>query len=346
MRTLGAVLDDETMNGPARLDRKSRAVDRRDSFFVVKYAALGKNKPIYHVIKHLRNLYKLKWLRPRVVFSRHMNLQEKLLGDLRRKLLFGVVDADFGPRPCNCPKRFKVDGQCAYSSGSRFTCRTAGSVYKISCKIKDCNCFYIGKSQRYVKTRVQEHIGEVTKLYNKLILLPNRSASSTPPPIPSSGSSTRSSTLLSLGTQSMNDTTSYEDPIPSQLSQGLCLPINAALPQTPTGLTITRVQSDVSDIDSPPEILPTIVPHRRFNNSIEAQQDNCSALARHLFAHVRNLQFHTKAEVAEWCRTNILVEIIWNSSTLGLVKTAGQKACQLCAMERIIIVQSLTSFFL
>ena len=216
------------------------------------------------------------------------------------------------------------------------------SVYKISCKVKDCNCFYIGKSQRYVKTRVQEHIGEVTKLYNKIILLPNRSASSTPPTIPSSGSSTRSSTLLSLGTQSMNDTTSYEDPIQSQLSQGLCLPINAALPETPTGLTITRVHSDVSDIDSPPEILPIIVPHRRFNNSIEAQQDNCSALARHLFAHVRNLQFHTKAKVAEWCCTNILVEIIWNSSTLGLVKTAGQKACRLCAMERMIIGQNIT----
>jgi len=128
MRMLGAVLDDESSSGPNRLDKKSRAVDCRDSLFIVKFANLGKNKPINHVIRHLRNLYKLKWLRLRVVFSRHTNLQEKLLGDLRRKLMLGIVDADLGQRPCNCPRRFKIDGQCAYSSGDRFTCRTAGTV--------------------------------------------------------------------------------------------------------------------------------------------------------------------------------------------------------------------------
>ena len=117
---------------------------------------------------------------------------------------------------------------------------------------------------------------------------------------------------------------------------------NAVLPHSPTGLTIMSVPSDVSEMASPAEILPTIVPYRRFNASTETQQENCSALARHLFAHVRNLRFNTKAEVAEWCRTNISVEINWRSSTLSLVKTAGQKACRLCAIERIIIGQSLT----
>ncbi len=42
------------------------------------------------VVKHLRNLYCLKWLRPCVVFSRHANLQEKLLGDLWPKVLWGL----------------------------------------------------------------------------------------------------------------------------------------------------------------------------------------------------------------------------------------------------------------
>jgi hypothetical protein len=41
MRTLSAVLDDETSSGPARLARKSREVDKRDSFLVIKYANLG-----------------------------------------------------------------------------------------------------------------------------------------------------------------------------------------------------------------------------------------------------------------------------------------------------------------
>ena len=192
---------------------------------------------------------------------------------------------------------------------------------------------------------MQEHIGEVTKLYNKIILLPNRAASIPPPSNPSSGSSTRSSTLLSLETQSISDK-SYEDPILSQISQGICLPINAAHPTSPTGIIINRVPSDISEMASPAEILPTIVPYGRFNASNETPQDNCSALARHLFAHVQNIPFHTKAEVDEWCRTNISVEIIWHSSTLGLVKTAGQKSCRLCAVECLIIRQSITGSLL
>ena len=236
MRTLGAVLDDESDSGPARLEKKSRAIDKRDSFLVIKYASLGHSqRPLVQTVKNLRNAFRLKWLRPRVVFSRHTNLQEKLLGDLRRKLLVGIVDADFGPRPCNCPRKFKVDGVCAYG-GSRFTCRTAGCVYKITCNVPDCRCFYIGKSQRYIKTRIQDHIGEVTKLYNKNVLLPN------------------------------------------------------------------------SD----------------------------------LVAHVKNQRFNTKAEVAEWCRSNISVDILWRSTTLSLVKTAGQKSCRLCATKRVLIGQNIT----
>ena len=142
-------------------------------------------------MKHLRNLYKLKWLRPRVVFSRHTNLQEKLLGDLQQKILWGFNGANFGPHPCNCLRKFKVNGECAYG-GTRFMCRTAGCVYKnISCNVPNCNCFYVGKSQLYDKMRVQELIGAVTKLYNKCILLPNCTATrSTPPSAPSQGAST------------------------------------------------------------------------------------------------------------------------------------------------------------
>ena len=166
MQTLGAVLDDESRSGPARLAKKLHTVDKRDSFLIVKYASLRHSqRPVVQAVKHLRNLYRLKWLRPRVVFSRHNNLQEKLLGDLQQKILWGVHNADFGPRPCNCPRKFKVNGECAYGS-TRFSCQTAGCVYKISCNLPNCNCFYLGKSQRYVKTRMQEHIGEVTKLYN------------------------------------------------------------------------------------------------------------------------------------------------------------------------------------
>ena len=118
------------------------------------------------------------------------------------------------------------------------------------------------------------------------------------------------------------------------------------LSHAPIGLTITRASSDVSNIgptNAPPppiihfpEIPQTTAPFGR-------QQDNCSALACHLFAHAKNLRFDTKAEVAKWCRTTILLDILWRSSTLSLVKMAGQKVCRLCATELMIIGQNLTS---
>jgi hypothetical protein len=147
MRTLSAVLNDKTNSGPTRLEKKSRTINKCGSSFVVKYESLGQSHwPMIKVMKNLRNSYKLKWLGPRIVFSRHANLQEKLLRDLRWKVLWGVVDAGFGPCSCNCPRKYKVNGECTYG-GRHFSCCTAGSVYKISCNANSCNCFYIGKSQ-------------------------------------------------------------------------------------------------------------------------------------------------------------------------------------------------------
>ncbi len=59
MRTLSAVSNNESNSGPARLDKKLHAVDKRDSFLVVKYASLGHSqRPIVQAVKCLRNLYK------------------------------------------------------------------------------------------------------------------------------------------------------------------------------------------------------------------------------------------------------------------------------------------------
>jgi hypothetical protein len=52
---------------------------------------------------------------------------------------------------------------------------------QITYKAQNCHGFYIGKSQRYVKTQVQEHLGEVTKLCHKHILLTNLTQTTTPP---------------------------------------------------------------------------------------------------------------------------------------------------------------------
>ncbi len=97
---------------------------------------------------------------------------------------------------------------------------------------------------------IQEHIGEMKKLYNKSILLPNRSAT-TPPLAHLQGSST-CSLIMSLATQQQSET-SYQDPLLSQLANGMCNIIdNVTPPQPPIGLTITRAPSDVSDINQAP----------------------------------------------------------------------------------------------
>ncbi len=200
----------------------------------------------------------------------------------------------------------------------------------------------------------KEHIGEVTKLYNKSILLPNRSKT-TPPLAHLQGSSTCSSTM-SLATQQQSET-SYQDPLLFQLTDGMCIIIDdTAPPQPPIGLTITRAPSDVNNIDQlpvapqPPIVNfgdlpppPEISFYARATTTLDAQQHNCSAPACHLFAHVKNLRLDTKAEIAKWCRTNITVDVLWRSNTISLVKTAGQNVCRLCATKRMIIGQNFTS---
>jgi len=353
MRTLRAVHEDDSKFGPARLEKRDRAIDHRDSLFIVKYANLG-SLPISRRIKRIRNAYRLKWLRPRVIFSRHTNLREKLLGDLNRKLLHGVVDVDYGPRPCNCPARYKVNGKCAFSTGGETTCRTAGIVYKISCKANsNCKCFYIGKSQRYVKTRVQEHIGEVTKLYSKYILPSNRSNQSTRSLSSTQTTDNQSTALISLGSQWPSLPAQPPAPI---TSPPLCVIIDDAAPTTaPRTLTMrlrSRVNSDLTESidgasanddstiqvslpDPPPDESPP--PTQASPIIIDPRQDNCSALARHLLSHVKDLQFNTKAEVADWCRSHLEVDIIWKSNTISLLKSSNTKHCKLCAVERMVI---------
>jgi hypothetical protein len=124
------------------------------------------------------------------------------------------------------------------------------------------------------------------------------------------------------------------DTSPPMLSQPnmMCVVIkDIHPPPPPIGLNMhlcTRALSDVSNLGhhvaTTPQLpivnlddLPT-TPENPFyacaiiaTPNLNAQQDNCSALACHLFAHVKNLEINTIAEDAEWCRTNIKVNILW-----------------------------------
>ena len=91
----------------------------------------------------------------------------------------------------------------------------------------------------------------------------------------------------------------------------------------------------VTILDTPPDEPPPSTQAPPI--IIDPKKDNCSALARHLFSHVKNLNFNTKAEVADWCRSHLEIKIIWRSNTISLLKSATTKNCRLCATERMFI---------
>ena len=125
------------------------------------------------------------------------------------------------------------------------------------------------------------------------------------------------------------------DPPPSPSSQG---PATRLRSTQSTGGSTADPQIALGH---PPDVNFDISPQVKTQRP--GQQENCSALARHLFAHVRHLRFGSKAEVATWCRSHINVEVVYRASTIGLVKTAGTKMCRLCAAERMILGQSISN---
>jgi hypothetical protein len=84
------VLDDESWSGPTRLEKQLHAINKLNSFFIVKCAHLGTNQQLTNqVFRCLRNEFQLKWLCPCVIYSRHSTSQEKSLDDLKQKTPMG-----------------------------------------------------------------------------------------------------------------------------------------------------------------------------------------------------------------------------------------------------------------
>ena len=146
-------------------------------------------------------------------------------------------------------------------------------------------------------------------------------------------------------------TQAITDPLESSQSPlMMCVVIGlASSPPTQGPATRQRLRSSQSDGSStinPAEVHPPTVPLEtlpQFPTCQTAQQENCSALARHLFTHIWKQQFRSKAEVATWCCSHIKVKILWCASTIGLIKLAGTKSCCLCTAERMILGQNFSN---
>ena len=62
---------------------------------------------------------------------------------------------------------------------------------------------------------------------------------------------------------------------------------------------------------------------------------SCSTLTRHLWSHVRDMDFDTKKEMFAYIRSNIEVEVISKCAPISHMTTASTKNCTLCMREKI-----------
>jgi len=55
-----------------------------------------------------------------------------------------------------------------------------------------------------------------------------------------------------------------------------------------------------------------------------------------MWAHAKDKDFATKAELYSWVRNNWEIEIVHKGSIISNMKTAGKQNCSLCKQERIV----------
>ncbi len=159
----------------------------------------------------------------------------------------------------------------------------------MSCLSNDCKCFYIGKAQRYVKTRIQEHIGGVIKLYAKNILATSHRSQTTTPPIP----------LFTVHRHNPK----HDQPSPSthKRKDQAQTPLKAhrhIINNTTTNTPPTTEGSPPTMTFGLPANTNPTAEAKTATHQRTTKKDNCSALARHLYSHARHLHFCMRADVA------------------------------------------------
>ena len=61
----------------------------------------------------------------------------------------------------------------------------------------------------------------------------------------------------------------------------------------------------------------------------------CSNITRHMWSHLKDMQFATKKDMYAWVRNNWEVDILTKMPITSAMKTAGTRHCQLCMKERM-----------
>ena len=137
--------------------QKKKRDSSRIRWFCIGYSTIW-GTPIHKRLETLRKKHRLNFFRNRMSYSKFTNLGEKLNGDCQGKIMKGILDINEMDRPCNCDKRLKKGNLCWWGGN----CRQATVVYELLCK--ETKKSYIGKTQRYFKTRTMEHVHDVWKV--------------------------------------------------------------------------------------------------------------------------------------------------------------------------------------
>ena len=116
------LLTREKMKGRKRNRSDMREITplKRTTYCIMKFPGNAYECPVHSIISQYRNSnhkHKINWLRVSMVYKRHANLNEILLGlgDLNGKVMEHSKDTATKQLICNCRADTKVHGKCIYN---------------------------------------------------------------------------------------------------------------------------------------------------------------------------------------------------------------------------------------
>ena len=109
--------------------------------------------------KKLCKDYNMTWLRVNISYSTFQNLVQKFNADANKKLMDGIYAQGYQNTKCVCCEKSKLDnGKCHYEG----FCQRSTLIYELLC-LKTGKS-YVGKTQKYLRVRTQQHVTSVWKL--------------------------------------------------------------------------------------------------------------------------------------------------------------------------------------
>ena len=141
----------------AARDKKRAGDQARRTWFVIGFSNVW-DVPVGRRITELCKRFNMTWLRVRVSYRVFPNIGQKFNGDVNNKVMRNVYAQGFENKKCTCCQKSKLeDGKCRYEG----FCQRSSLVYELVCTTTGKS--YIGKTQRYLRKRTQEHVDTVWK---------------------------------------------------------------------------------------------------------------------------------------------------------------------------------------